>query len=224
MVGVDKVISYFLIMQGSRASPKDHSKLELLEGAGSVHGLPLVLKWKEQLADCHVCSWRQSHRAQRDGHCACGTERLRMLAVMWDFLHFTLIPKIEQDAQHLRDQTRKWVIQWMKCLPTGLRGVHTVRQASMDRKSWGMTPRVKGWVRSRRTQVWSAPRETVQGFTVDSSVPSFPTTAGRDPRPEKLGVSSERKWRHSCSQETTGIWFPVTFLSRENFLSRGGKK
>lgn len=44
MVGVDKVISYFLIMQGSRASPKDHSKLELLEGAGSVHGLPLVLK------------------------------------------------------------------------------------------------------------------------------------------------------------------------------------
>lgn len=69
-----------------------------------------------------------------------------------------------------------------------------------------------------------SPRETVQGFTVDSSVPSFPTTAGRDPRPEKLGVSSERKWRHSCSQETTGIWFPVTFLSRENFLSRGGKK
>lgn len=44
MVGVDKVISHLLMMRASRASPKDHSKLELLEGAGSVHGLPLVLK------------------------------------------------------------------------------------------------------------------------------------------------------------------------------------
>lgn len=68
------------------------------------------------------------------------------------------------------------------------------------------------------------PQEIAQGYTKSFSAPSFPTAAGHDPRPEKLGISSEGKSRRTCSQkETMDIWFPVTFLSRENFLSRKGK-
>lgn len=38
-----------------------------------------------------------------------------------------------------------------------------------------------------------APQELAQGYTRGFSSPSFPTAAGHDPRPEKLGISSEGK-------------------------------
>lgn len=41
--------------------------------------------------------------------------------------------------------------------------------------------------------VGHAPQEIAQGYTRGFSVSSFPTAAGRDPRPEKLGISSEGK-------------------------------
>lgn len=43
------------------------------------------------------------------------------------------------------------------------------------------------------TAYTDVPQETAQGYTIGFPAPSFPTAAGRDPRPEKLGISSERK-------------------------------
>lgn len=127
---------------------------------------------------------------------SCELQILMVLPVLWDCLHFTLLPKIEQDAQNTRLENEslnersiflrgRGGCLYCDGVTGGPCGQEILRCVSMGQ---GMDE-VTGYT----GVVSHTPQEIAQGYTRGFSAPSFPTAVGHDPKPEKLGISSEGK-------------------------------